>query len=56
MVKARLAGRSAIYSADVEETLHSLNAGKIYGAPTSPEFIPFGDESLYYLNVSTKTI
>lgn len=52
MVKARLSGRNGVHATDVEETFNSLNLDKVYGAPSNPEFIPFGDESLYYLNVS----
>lgn len=50
MVKARLSGRNSILESDVEETFNSLTLDRVYGAPTSPEFIPFGDEGLYYLN------
>lgn len=51
MVKARLSGRSGLHATDIEETFDSLNLEKVYGAATNPEFIPFGDEGLYYLNV-----
>lgn len=51
MVKARLSGRNGVHAIDVEETFDSLNLDKVYGAPANPEFIPFGDEGLYYLNV-----
>lgn len=53
MVKARLSGRSAVIESDIDETFNFLNLGKMYGAPSNPEFIPFGDEGLYYLNVGS---
>lgn len=52
MVKAHLSGRSELCANDIDETFHTLNINKVYGAPLNPEFIPFGDEGLYYLNVN----
>lgn len=53
MVKSRLSGRTELQANDIEETFHAFNVDKVYGAPVNPEFIPFGDEGLYYLNVKT---
>lgn len=53
MVKARLSGRNSVLASDISETFSSLSLDKVYGAPANPEFIPFGDEGLYYLNVIT---
>lgn len=51
MVKSRLSGRTALLANDIEETFRAFNIDKVYGVPANPEFIPFGDEGLYYLNV-----
>lgn len=54
IVKSKLQGRESIISEDVEETFSDLNIDKVYGAPSSPNWVPFADKqeiTLHYLDV-----
>lgn len=50
MIKARLSGRNAINSGDIEESFADLNLTKVYGASNYPNWVPFGYQNLYYLD------
>ncbi|CAH1174290.1 unnamed protein product [Phaedon cochleariae] len=53
LTKARLCGRDAISSTDIEETFKNLSIEKVYGAPNAPNWVhsgDFGDQSFLYLN------
>lgn len=54
MVKARLSGRNYINSSDVQDSFVSFDIEKVYGAPSSPNWIPFSntDKTLSCLEVS----
>ncbi|RZC35242.1 TAF6-like RNA polymerase II p300/CBP-associated factor-associated factor 65 kDa subunit 6L [Asbolus verrucosus] len=48
--KLRLIGRNAISSNDLEQTFENLKIDKVYGAPSHPNWVPFGYQNLYYLD------
>ncbi|KAJ8921583.1 hypothetical protein NQ315_010488 [Exocentrus adspersus] len=50
LLKARLSGRNAVDSSDIEQTFHNLSIEKVYGVPSNPNWIPFGDKNLLYLD------
>ncbi|XP_066156418.1 uncharacterized protein [Euwallacea fornicatus] len=53
LLKSKLQGRETISSQDVDETFSDLNVDKVYGAPSSPTWVPFSDKqeiTLHYLD------
>lgn len=56
LIKARLCGRNSISSSDLEQTFENLRIGKVYGAPSNPNWIFFGDQNLLCLDVSTNQV
>ncbi|XP_022913309.1 uncharacterized protein [Onthophagus taurus] len=50
LIKARLSGRNHILSTDLDATFQDLNIDKVYGATSTPNWIGFGDQNLYYLD------
>lgn len=55
MIKARVCGRNIIASKDLDETLKNFTIDKVYGAPFNPNWVPFGDQNLLYLDVNIHT-
>ncbi|XP_018560794.1 uncharacterized protein LOC108903188 [Anoplophora glabripennis] len=50
LLKARLSGRDVINSRDIDETFQNLSIEKVYGATANPNWVPFGDQNLLYLD------
>ncbi|KAJ8984242.1 hypothetical protein NQ317_007474 [Molorchus minor] len=50
LLKAKLSGRDVILSRDIDETFQNLSIERIYGAPVNPNWVPFGDQNLLYLD------
>ncbi|KAL3278167.1 hypothetical protein HHI36_013508 [Cryptolaemus montrouzieri] len=48
--RALVSNRTAINSEDIEETFIDLSIDKVYGAPSNPVWIPFGDQNYLYLD------
>lgn len=51
MIKARVCGRNVIESKHLEESFKNFTIDKIYGSPSSPNWVPFGEQNLLYLDV-----
>ncbi|KYB25878.1 uncharacterized protein LOC100142597 isoform X1 [Tribolium castaneum] len=49
LIKARLCGRNAISSSDLEQTFDNLRIDRVYGAPSHPNWLAFSDQSLLCL-------
>jgi hypothetical protein len=50
LLKARLSGRNAISTNDLEQTFENLRIERAYGAPTSPNWVQFSDQNLFCLD------
>nr|XP_023030305.1 uncharacterized protein LOC111518176 [Leptinotarsa decemlineata] len=53
LLKSRLCGRDVIISQDIDETFENLSIEKVYGAPSSLNWVPsgdVGDQNFLYLN------
>jgi hypothetical protein len=50
LLKARLSGRNAISTNDLEQTFENLRIERAYGAPTNPNWVQFSDQNLFCLD------
>lgn len=50
LIKAKLQGREVVTSDDIDETFSNLKIDKVYGASPNPNWLPFGDNTLYHLD------
>lgn len=53
-MKARVCGCNIIESNHIAETFKNFRIDKIYGAPSNPNWVPFGDQNLLYLDVNNR--
>lgn len=54
LLKARICGRNVIESKYIEETLNNFAVDSVFGAPSNPNWVPFGDQNLLYLDVNMR--